>query len=177
MRKLRRSSFLIAGFLSVCAAPANGDAPLIESATWLNTAGGQAPALEGRTVLVEFWTYGCINCVRTIPAVRDLYTQYSGRGLEVVGVHSPEFSQERDLANVREAVVRLDIPYPVAIDNDYRVWTSFANRYWPALYLLDREGRIVWTHVGELHRNTPAWTDLTSLLDAVLDPAARSSVH
>ena len=173
MLTLGRSS-LLAGLL-LCAAPANGNAPLVESDTWLNTEGGRAPALAGRPVLVEFWTYGCINCVRTIPAVRDLYTGYSGRGLQVVGVHSPEFGHERDLANVKEAVRRLDIPYPVAIDNDYRVWSSFSNRYWPALYLLDRDGRIVWTHIGELHRATPAWKELTSRLDAVLDSAARSS--
>ena len=172
MRMLGRSS-LLAVFSWILAAPALGSAPLIESGTWLNTEGGRAPALAGRPVLVEFWTYGCINCVRTIPAVRDVYTRYSGRGLQVVGVHSPEFSQERELANVKEALVRLDVPYPVAIDNEYRVWSSLSNRYWPALYLLDRDGRIVWTHIGELHRETPAWKELTSRLDIVLEPEAR----
>jgi hypothetical protein len=108
--------------------------------------------------------------VRTIPAVRDVFRIYSGRGLQVVGVHSPEFNEERDLANVRKAIARLDIPYPVAVDNDFRIWESFANRYWPALYLLDRSGQIVWSHVGELHRETAAWRELTSRLDAALSP-------
>ncbi len=87
-----------------------------------------------------------------------------------MGVHSPEFNEERDLANVRKAIARLDIPYPVAIDNDFRIWGSFSNSYWPALYLLDRSGRIVWSHIGELHRETAAWGELTSRLDAVLSP-------
>jgi hypothetical protein len=106
--------------------------------------------------------------VRTIPAVREIYESYSGRGLQVVGVHSPEFVEEHDLENVKKAIARLDIPYPVAIDNDFRIWESFGNRYWPAIYLLDRTGRIVWSHVGELHRGTPAWTELTSRIDAAL---------
>jgi hypothetical protein len=110
--------------------------------------------------------------VRTIPAVRDVYKTYSGRGLQVVGVHSPEFDAEHDLANVKKAIARLDVPYPVAIDNDFRIWGAFGNRYWPALYLLDRSGRIVWSHVGELHRETPGWTELTSKIDAALDQEA-----
>ena len=108
--------------------------------------------------------------MRTIPAVRDVFRIYSERGLQVVGVHSPEFDEERDLANVRKAITQLEIPYPVAIDNDFRIWQSFANRYWPALYLRDRSGRIVWSHVGELHRDTAAWKELTSWLDAALSP-------
>jgi hypothetical protein len=100
---------------------------------------------------------------------------YSERGLQVVGVHSPEFDEERDVANVRKAIARLDIPYPVAIDNDFRIWGSFANRYWPAIYLVDRSGRVVWSHIGELHRETAAWVELTSRLDAALGPEMPSS--
>ncbi len=105
--------------------------------------------------------------MRTVPAVREIFRLYSARGLQVVGVHSPEFDFERDLANVRKAIARLDISYPVAIDNDYRIWDSFHNRYWPALYLLDRDGRIVWSHVGELHQETPGWRELIPKLEAV----------
>ena len=108
--------------------------------------------------------------MRTIPAVREIYRRYSGRGLQVVGVHAPEFEHERDLANVRRAITRLEIAYPVAIDNDYRIWDSFGNRYWPALYLLDRGGRIVWSHVGELHQGTAPWSELTSMLEAASSP-------
>ena len=92
-----------------------------------------------------------------------------------MAVHSPEFNEERDVANVRKAIAQLDIPYPVAIDNDFRIWRSFANRYWPALYLLDHSGRVVWSHVGELHRETAAWTELTSMLDAELNPETPAS--
>lgn len=110
--------------------------------------------------------------MRTIPAVREVYKRYAERGLQVVGVHSPEFDEEHDLSNVKKAIARLDVPYPVAIDNDFRIWKSFGNRYWPSLYLLDRSGRIVWSHVGELHRETPAWADLSSRIDAALNAEA-----
>ena len=102
--------------------------------------------------------------------MREISKRYSGRGLQVVGVHSPEFERERDVAIVRRAITRLEIPYPVAIDNDYRIWDSFANRYWPALYLLNRDGRVVWSHVGELHRDTGEWRKLTSMLEVASSP-------
>jgi len=120
-----------------------GRLPTFDGATgWLNTEPLTPEALRGRVVLVQFWTYTCINWLRTLPYVRAWAEAYGDRGLVVVGVHTPEFSFERDLGNVRDAVAAMAIPYPVALDSDYRVWEAFANRYWPALYFVDATGRI-----------------------------------
>jgi alkyl hydroperoxide reductase subunit AhpC len=90
---------------------------------------------------------------------------YKDDGLIVVGVHSPEFSHERELANVKEAIARLDVPYPVAIDNDFKTWRAFGNRYWPTLYLIDKRGVIRYTHIGELHVGTRGWNELAALIE------------
>ena len=103
--------------------------------------------------------------MRTIPAVRELYNTYTDRGLVVIGVHSPEFNHERELANVEDAIARLDVPYPVAIDNDFATWRAFNNRYWPTLYLIDKRGVIRYTHIGELHVGTQGWNELVSLIE------------
>lgn len=116
---------------------------------WLNTQPLTAADLHGKVVLVEFWTYSCINCLRTLPHVKAWAEQYVDDGLVVIGVHSPEFAFERDVGNVREQVDQLGIVYPVAIDNDFAVWRAFDNRYWPALYLIDAQGRIRYHHFGE----------------------------
>jgi thiol-disulfide isomerase/thioredoxin len=148
--------------------PDGPKAPPINNETWLNTRPLTARDLDGRVRLIEFWTFGCINCVRTIPAVHELYSRYRDKGLIVVGVHSPEFDYERDLGNVKDALVRLDVPYPVAIDNDFATWRAFGNRYWPALYLIDRRGFIRYTHIGELHVATPGWQKMTGQIEALL---------
>ncbi|HEX5688132.1 MAG TPA: cytochrome c biogenesis protein DipZ [Ideonella sp.] len=116
---------------------------------WLNSPPLTVQGLRGQVVLVDFWTYGCINCVRTLPALKRWHERYASQGLVIVGVHTPEFAFERPLANLRDAVARHHIAYPVAQDNRYATWTAFRNRYWPALYLIDREGRIVYRHFGE----------------------------
>jgi thiol-disulfide isomerase/thioredoxin len=100
-------------------------------------------------VLVDFWTYSCINCLRTLPYLKSWDARYRKDGLVVVGVHSPEFAFEHSLGNVRAAVKRLGITYPVALDNDYATWTAYRNQYWPADYLIDRSGRIRDVHFGE----------------------------
>ena len=117
--------------------------------TWLNSPPLDAAALRGRVVLVDFWTYSCINCLRTLPYVRAWADQYGGRGFVVVGVHTPEFAFEKDPGNVQRAVRELAIGYPVALDNDYAVWRAFDNRYWPAHYFFDAAGRLRHTHFGE----------------------------
>jgi thiol-disulfide isomerase/thioredoxin len=109
---------------------------------WLNTEPLTPEALRGHVVLVQFWTYTCINWLRTLPYVRAWAGAYADRGLVVVGVHTPEFSFERDVENVRDAVETMRIPYPVALDSGYAVWEAFANHYWPALYFVDATGRI-----------------------------------
>jgi hypothetical protein len=106
--------------------------------------------------------------VRTAPAVRALHERYSPDGLIVVGVHTPEFHHEHDVDRVRAAIARLELPYPVAIDNDSATWRAFDNHYWPALYLIDKRGFIRHDHIGELHEGTPAWTELTALIDSLL---------
>ena len=119
---------------------------------WLNTPAGRPLSLarlRGRVVLVDFWTYSCINCLRTLPYLKAWDETYRDRGLTIVGGHSPEFAFEREPDNVRRAVGRLGVRYPVALDNDFGTWTAYANRYWPAKYLIDRRGRVRYVHFGE----------------------------
>jgi hypothetical protein len=106
--------------------------------------------------------------VRTIPAVRELYNRYKDQGLIVIGVHSPEFNYERELGNVKDAIKRLDVPYPVAIDNDFTTWNAFRNHYWPALYLIDKRGVIRYNHIGELHQDTGSWQEITAQIETLL---------
>jgi thiol-disulfide isomerase/thioredoxin len=116
---------------------------------WINSEPLSLPQLRGKVVLVEFWTYSCINCLRVLPRVSQWHQRYAGQGLVVVGVHTPEYGYERVGANVRAAVERLGVAYPVVQDNGYRIWNAYGNQYWPALYLIDRQGRIVYRHYGE----------------------------
>ena len=116
---------------------------------WLNSEPLTADGLRGHVVAVDFWTYSCINWLRTLPYVSAWADRYRDRGLIVVGAHAPEFSFEHDLGNVRQAVAELDVRYPVVIDNEFAIWRAFGNRYWPALYLLDREGQLRFNHFGE----------------------------
>ena len=123
--------------------------PLTGAVEWLNSAPLTREELKGKAVLIDFWTYSCINCLRTIPYVRAWVEKYKDQGLVVIGVHSPEFAFEKDIGNVKGAVVDLKIGYPVAVDNDYAIWRAFNNRYWPAHYFIDAEGRIRHHHFGE----------------------------
>ena len=116
---------------------------------WLNTEPLTPAALEGKVVLVDFWTLTCINWIRTLPYVRAWAEAYGGHGLVVVGVHTPEFDLEHDVDEVRRAARHFRFDQPIAVDNDYAVWEAFANRYWPAVYIADAEGRIRHEHFGE----------------------------
>ena len=116
---------------------------------WLNSAPLSADELRGKVVLVNFWTYSCINCIRTLPYVRAWAEKYRDQGLVVVGVHTPEFAFEKKVENIRQAAARFGIGYPVAVDNDFRIWRAFRNSYWPAIYLVDAQGRIRHTQFGE----------------------------
>jgi thiol-disulfide isomerase/thioredoxin len=118
-------------------------------ANWFNSAPLNMADLRGKVVLVDFWTYGCVNCVNTLPHVTELYAKYRDRGLVVVGVHTPEFPFERSGGNVQAALKRHGITYPVAQDNDSQTWNAYGNRYWPAQYIVDRNGKIVFQHDGE----------------------------
>ena len=123
--------------------------PLAGVSEWLNSPPLTREALEGKVVLIDFWTYSCINCLRAIPYVRAWSEKYKDQGLVVIGVHAPEFAFEKNVRNVRAAVGDLKIDYPVAIDNDYAIWRAFGNKYWPAHYFIDAEGRIRHHHFGE----------------------------
>jgi len=116
---------------------------------WLNSAPLTAADLRGKVVLVDFWTYTCINWLRTLPYVRAWAARYKDQGLVVIGVHTPEFSFEEDVDNVRRAVKEMGVTYPVAIDNDRAIWRGFANHYWPALYFIDAEGKVRDHYFGE----------------------------
>ena len=116
---------------------------------WINSPPLAMKDLRGKVVLVDFWTYSCINCVRTLPHLEDWDRKYRGLGLTIVGIHSPEFEFEKKFENVAAAVKQDGIAYPVAQDNELATWDRFRNSYWPAHYLIDREGRVVYTHFGE----------------------------
>ncbi|NWB10477.1 cytochrome c biogenesis protein DipZ [Pseudomonas sp. D5002] len=123
--------------------------PLDGAVQWLNSEPLTAEALKGKVVLVDFWTYSCINCLRTLPYVKAWAEKYRDQGLVVIGVHAPEFAFERDVNNVTKAMKDLGITYPVAIDNNYKIWRAFNNQYWPAHYFADAKGQIRYHHFGE----------------------------
>ncbi|KAJ33477.1 cytochrome C biogenesis protein [Agrobacterium tumefaciens] len=132
------------------ALPVEGTAPSLDGAVeWLNSPPLAREDLRGKVVLIDFWTYSCINCIRTLPYVRAWAEKYRDQGLVVIGVHAPEFAFEKKIDNVRQAVAGFKIEYPVAIDNDYRIWRAFDNSYWPAHYLIDAKGQIRYHHFGE----------------------------
>jgi len=117
--------------------------------SYINTNATELSDLKGKVVLVDFWTYSCINCIRTLPYLVDWNHKYSDKGLVIVGVHSPEFEFEKNKDNVKQAVTRFGIKYPVLLDNDHGTWDAFQNSYWPRKYLVDSEGYIRYDHIGE----------------------------
>jgi thiol-disulfide isomerase/thioredoxin len=132
--------------------PAPSSNPLLSlsrASAWLNSPPLTAAGLRGKVVLIDVWTYTCINWLRTLPRVRAWAERYEPHGLVVIGVHAPEFAFEHDLTNVRRAVKEMRIEYPVAIDNEFAIWRAFRNQYWPALYIVDSEARIRYQHFGE----------------------------
>ena len=122
---------------------------LVGLGPWFNSPPLTLSALRGKVVLVDFWTHGCSNCINTLPHVQAWHARYRAQGLVVIGVHTPEFPSEREPANVQAAIQRHGLGYPVAMDNGFRTWEAWRNAYWPALYLIDKQGRIVYQHIGE----------------------------
>lgn len=132
------------------ALPIEGKMPSIDGAVeWLNSAPLTREALKGKVVLIDFWTYSCINCLRALPYVEAWAEKYKDQGLVVIGVHAPEFAFEKNIANVKRAVADLGITYPVAVDNNYAIWRAFNNEYWPAHYFIDANGNVRHHHFGE----------------------------
>ena len=133
--------------------PVLGVAPeFVDNQQWFNTPGDRPltlRGLRGRVVLVDFWTYSCINCLRTLPYLKAWDERYRKDGLTIVGVHSPEFPFEQDASNVAEAIERNGLRYPVAQDNDLATWNAYGNQYWPAEYFIDAQGRVRYVHFGE----------------------------
>ena len=124
-------------------------APGLAHGEWINSAPLNLKDLRGRVVLIDFWTFGCINCRNTLPFINSWHERYADKGLTVIGVHSPEFDEEKDVENLRRQVASLGIRYPVVSDNDYRTWDAYNVAAWPTIFLLDKQGRIRWMHVGE----------------------------
>jgi thiol-disulfide isomerase/thioredoxin len=130
--------------------PDLGPAPELMNDTWLNVDSPLRLAdLRGKVVIVEMWTFGCINCQHVMPSLKEWHSKYKDQGLVIIGNHFPEFSYEADLANLKDAIARNDIQYAVAQDNNGETWRAYKNNYWPALYLIDKQGHIRYVHIGE----------------------------
>ena len=152
--------------------PIEGELPSLAGAVqWLNSPPLSAEALRGKVVLIDFWTYSCINCLRTVPYVTAWAEKYKDQGLVVIGVHAPEFAFERDANNVKNAVKKLGVTYPVALDNDFKIWRAFDNQYWPAHYFVDANGHIRYHHFGE-----GAYAESEQVIQQLLREAGRSGV-
>lgn len=130
--------------------PDMGPAPELTNDIWLNVDSPLRLAdLRGKVVILEMWTFGCINCQNVMPSLKEWHSKYKDEGLVIIGNHFPEFSYESDLANLKDAIARNDIQYAVAQDNDGATWRAYKNHYWPALYLIDKQGHIRYVHIGE----------------------------
>jgi thiol-disulfide isomerase/thioredoxin len=130
--------------------PDLGLAPELSNDVWLNAKEPLRLAdLRGKVVLLEMWTFGCINCQHVMPSLKEWHAKYKDQGLVIIGNHFPEFSYEADLANLRDAIAQYGIEYPVTQDNDGATWRAYKNHYWPALYLIDKQGHIRYVHIGE----------------------------
>jgi len=125
---------------------------------WINSSEiSSMNELRGKAVLINFWTFGCINCIHTLPHIQKWHEKYKDRGLAVLGIHAPEFAFERNLDNVIAAVEKYGLTYPIAIDNGFKLWRAYKNRYWPAMYLIDKKGIVRYMHFGEgRYRETEA---------------------
>ncbi len=126
-----------------------GAPPELFNEVWLNSDPLKLADLHGKVVIVEFWTFGCYNCKNVIPSLREWHQKYADDGLVIIGVHTPEFGYEREVENVKQALIDQDIPYSVAIDNDWKTWRAYNNRYWPAKYFVDKAGNLRHIHIGE----------------------------
>jgi len=149
-------------------APDGWRAPALRGSDWLNTRPLRAEDFAGKVRVVEFWTFDCINCRRTVPAMKRLDARFrAGGDVVIVGIHTPELPHERDRRNVQRAIEALGLPYPVLLDNGMANWNAFHNQYWPALYVIDRHGIVRGQHIGELHEGTPGWDETVALIESL----------
>jgi thiol-disulfide isomerase/thioredoxin len=148
--RMRRAGYPDSAMYKTASLPDLGPAPELTNTTWLNVAAPLRLAdLRGKVVIVEMWTFGCINCQNVMPSLKEWHNKYQDQGLVIIGNHYPEFGYEADLDNLKAAIARFEIKYPVAQDNDGITWRAYKNRYWPALYLIDKQGHLRYTHFGE----------------------------
>lgn len=140
-----------------------------QPAVWINSAPLDWPALAGKVVLINVWTYGCGNCQRSLPWLAAVREKYRARGFEILGVHSPEFPSERSRSAVAAAIERHGIGWPVMLDNELRYWTALENRYWPAFYIVDKHGRIAGRFIGETHAFDGQSGRMERLIETLLD--------
>jgi thiol-disulfide isomerase/thioredoxin len=138
------------------------------AADWINSDPLRLADLRGQVVLVEFWTFDCINCRNTLPWMKSIHDQYASQGLRVISVHTPELPQERDPDNVRAAVKEFGITYPVMLDGNFSYWRALNNRYWPAFYLVGRDGRIADSAIGELHKGQRRGDEMEAAIRTLL---------
>ncbi|MEH2024467.1 thioredoxin family protein [Nostoc sp.] len=130
--------------------PASNSLPEFQGISqWLNSTPLSIADLKGSVVLIQFWTFACINCQRTLPYITRWHRQYESQGLKVIGIHTPEFAFERDANNIKKALRQHQITYPVPVDNEYKTWNAYENQYWPHLFLADRQGLLQYDHIGE----------------------------
>ncbi|HEX7375239.1 MAG TPA: redoxin family protein [Steroidobacteraceae bacterium] len=142
--------------------------PALPASAWLNSTPLTLASLRGKPVLVEFWTFDCSNCRATLPWMKRVADRYAPQGLTVIAVHSPELEHERDPSAVAAHVRQLGIDYPVLIDNDFRYWNALGNQFWPAFYLIDGQGRVVATRIGELHTGERSADDFERAIGGTL---------
>ncbi|MBI2233086.1 MAG: thioredoxin family protein [Candidatus Aenigmarchaeota archaeon] len=153
--------------------PNLGKAPEIAGIkTWINSEPLTIENLKGKVVLADFWTYSCINCIRTLPYLKDWHGKYKDKGLVIIGIHTPEFEFEKDYNNVRNAVEKYELKYAVAMDNDYATWRAYKNSYWPRKYIIDKEGNIRYDHIGE-----GAYEETEKVIQELLQEPASSTTN
>ncbi len=170
--------FLLLGLTAACSSAAQqrqtgGPAPEFpprSAAEWINSAPITLASLRGNVVLLDFWTFECWNCYRSFPWLNALEARFRDRGLKVVGVHTPEFAREKVIASIREKVREFKISYPVMVDNDHAYWNALGNQYWPAFYLIDREGKLRALYVGETHAGDAQARDIEAAVEKLLSP-------
>ena len=145
-----------------------------KDATWLQSKPLKLADLRGRVVVVHFWTFGCINCIHNYPVYKAWQEKYAGKDVTIIGVHTPEFAQEKDEGRVRAKARENGLKFPIVIDNDSRIWKAWANRYWPSIYLVDKQGRVRYHWDGELHLQDAAGKRFAARIDELLaEPAPR----
>lgn len=139
-----------------------------EGGDWINSAPLSIRDLRGKVVLLDFWTFGCWNCTRSIPWLHDLEERFTGQDFIIVGIHTPEFQHEKNPDNVRRKVKELEITHPVMMDNDFSYWNALGTRYWPTFYLIDKQGQVRWRHIGETRIGSDADREMERQIQALL---------